>query len=249
MFKKRSRNDAHPPLAPGADWRPRLGRDDDGYLVSDGEPLAESTYQGRQIRYAIAVLETFFADRGDVFVAGVLFVHYRLGDRSAALAPDTLVSFGGEDHDHDRLSYKLWEEPVPSFVLEVLSHRTWRNDVEDKRNKYAAMGAKEFWLFDPYNKYLDGTRLKGYQLREGAYVAVPPLANGVVPSEALGLEMRDVGGELRIRDPATSQDLLANRQERDAHRATMERLKAAETRIAELEMSQHRSPDGPHQAG
>ena len=243
MFKKRS-HDAHPPLAPGAGWQARHGRDDDGYLVSDGEPLAENTYQGRQIRYAVAVLETFFADRGDVFVAGDLFVHYRLGDRSAALAPDALVSFGGEGHDHDRLSYKLWEEPVPRFVLEVLSHTTWTNDVGDKRNKYASMGVKEFWLFDPYNNYLDGTRLAGYQLRDGAYVWVPPRADGVVPSEVLGLEMRDAGGELRIRDPTAGADLLANREERDAHRTTKERLKAAETRIAELEMSQHRSPDG-----
>lgn len=238
MFQKRAEHDARPTLDPDPAWRPRLERDDDGYPVSDGLPMAESTYQGRQIRYAIAVLETLFADRDDVFVAGDLFLHYRRGDRAASVVPDVLVSFGGAGHDRDRLSYKLWEDPVPPFIMEVLSHRTWKNDVEDKRDKYAVMGVQEFWLFDPYNKYLDGKRLEGYQLRDDAYVPLPPQPDGVLSSAVLGLDLRDADGELRLRDPATGEDLLTNREQRDA-------LKAAEKRVAELEWALRRSTDDP----
>ena len=122
--------------------------------------------------------------------------------------------------------------------MEVLSHRTWKNDVEDKRDKYEAMGVEEFWLFDPYNKYLDGKRLEGYRLRDGAYVPLPPQPDGVVSSAVLGLDLRDADGELRLRDPATGEDLLTNLEQRKA-------LKAAEERIAELERALRRSTDDP----
>ena len=260
MFQKRAANDTRPTLDPGPAWQPRLECDDDGYPVSDGLPMAESTYQGRQIRYVIAALEAFYTNRDDVFVAGDLFLHYRRGDRSASVVPDVLVSFGGEGHGRDRMSYKLWEDPVPPFIMEVLSHRTWKNDVEDKRDKYAAMGVEEFWLFDPYNKYLDGRRLASYRLRDGAYVPLRFPPDGVVSSEVLGLEFRDADGELRMRDPATGEDFPTIRErqdahlkernahfkERDAHQATKAHLRAAEERIAELERALRQSSSRPN---
>ena len=49
-----------------------------------------------------------------------------------------------------RVSYKLWEEPkAPDFVLEITSRSTRAEDQGRKREVYASLGVREYWLFDP----------------------------------------------------------------------------------------------------
>ena len=49
-----------------------------------------------------------------------MFINYCEGDRNAAVAPDLFVAFGVSP-PHDWRSYKLWEQPLPAWVMEVLS--------------------------------------------------------------------------------------------------------------------------------
>ena len=146
--------------------------------------------------------------------------------------------------------------PQPDFVLEVTSASTRRDDERRKRDVYAALGASEYFLYDPRAEYL-APALQGFRLREGEYRALPAVTvlpgRGVaVASEVLGLELRDEreAPMLRLRDPETGRDLLtyeeaaegaaAHRQEATVHRATQVRLEqeAAAHRATQVRLEQ-----------
>ena len=58
----------------------------------------------------------------------------------------------------------------------------------------------------------------------------------ILSSEVPGLELRaKVGGEMRIRDPATGAALLSHREESVARLEEAAARRAAEARVAELE--------------
>ena len=236
-----------PPPSPTAKPFSRVLVDADGYPYSDGEPLAQNTRQCDEILYAAAALKTQHAGNPGTFVASDLLMHYRQGDRRASVAPDVFVAFGAGNHE--RLSYKLWEEPsLPSFVLEVLSGSSADRDMKDKRVLYAQLGIEEFWLFDPFGKSIED-HLLGLTLRGGAYQPIAPLRDRAgYASAVLKLEFRDESGHLRIRDPHSNQDLKSHQEavedlqrERDSRQEAEARAAEAEARIAELEASLRQS--------
>ena len=184
-----------------------------------------------------------FSDRSDVYAASELGFYFEQGNRRALVVPDAFVVFGVDEHP--RLSYKLWEHSkVPDFVLEVLSKNTWRNDVYRKPGLYAALGVKEYWLFDPYAVRKDGGAvLEGRRLgAHGSWepVAASPAGDGLV-SDVLDLDILIAAGEFRLRDRATGEivpDLTESielhkhstaRADREAARA-----EAAEKQLGEL---------------
>ena len=221
------------------------------YPSSDGKPLAENDAQLAAILYGISVLRTRYAGRGDVYVSGDLLIYYEEGNPRVSVAPDVFVVFGVEDRM--RMSYKVWEEGKgPDFVLEVASPGTWREDVGPKREVYARLGVREYWLYDPLGEHLSSA-LQGYRQVGGGYERQPLLESmdGTLAlySETLGLELRAKGGEMRFRDPETGLDFLGHREEharaerevvaRQTAEARAEReaaaRRAAEARIVELE--------------
>ena len=150
------------------------------------------------------------------------------------MAPDLFVAF--DAGDYWRNSYKLFEgEPVPAFVLEVLSGTTADNDLGPKRDKYAAMGVSEFWMFDPFAGRIPAL-VAGYVLRNGAYEPIEPLPRtAVYPSAVLGVELRAEGPNLRIRDSETGEDLTGYEEERTDRLAERERRSVAEERARAAE--------------
>ena len=173
---------------------PPVAFDEDGYPCEDG--MGQDTDHIALFGYALA-LKRHLAGRAAVH--SDLSTHYAYGDRGAVIVPDLFVAFGGEERSYRR-SYKLWEDPAPAFVLEVLSKKTWRQDVGPKKDTYAFLGVRECWLYDPKAHWL-ATPLEGYRLRGKAYAPVPPSSPGRYESEALGLELRLRGRELRFFDP------------------------------------------------
>ena len=146
----------------------------------------------------------------DVYVSGDLLVYYEEGNPRVSVAPDVFVAFGVEDRM--RMSYKVWEEgKAPDFVLEVASKSTWREDLGPKREVYARLGVKEYWMYDPTGEYLSPV-LQGLRLAGGAYVRQLAVSSPdgalTLRSETLGLELRAQGAEMRFHDPATGQVLL-----------------------------------------
>ena len=213
------------------------------YPCSDGQPMAESGFQIKPLVYAFTVLQTHFLHQPQVFVAGDMFLYFKEGDPRAVVAPDVFVVIGAANHT--RMSYKLWEEPkAPDFVLEITSRSTRAEDQGRKREVYASLGVREYWLFDPTGDWL-APRLQGFCLHEGEYRPLPTVAlvhRGLsLHSEALGLDVRlDEEGRLRFHDPETGEDLPAHAEETAAHRVTKARLEeeAAARRATEVRLEQ-----------
>lgn len=210
---------------------PPFGVDDEGYVVEDS--ATQNPPHAALLGYLQWALGPRYGDQA--FVAADVVLHYRLGDRNAALAPDLLVGFGGGYKGE--LSYKLWELPVPALVLEVLSESTSKKDLEDKKHTYETLGIDEYWLFDPSGK-LAPTPLAGYRLCRKRYANVRANAAGHLASKALGLELRIVedrsfvkapsGRTLRFFDPVAGEFLLAQDEANTARRQAEARAVEAE---------------------
>ena len=226
------------------------------YPCSDGQPMAETDIHATCMMYVTYALRRWFDRRGqdDVYVGSNNFLYYERGNPRAVVSPDVYVVVGAPAHLRD--TYLLWNEPKgPDFVLEVTSASTRRVDERRKRDVYGALGVREYFLYDPRAEYLTPP-LQGWRLQEGRYRALPSVTvlagrEVAVASEVLGLELRDEreARMVRLRDPATGQDLLtyeesehareeeaaARRLEAEARRQEATARRAAETRVAELE--------------
>ena len=213
------------------------------YPTTDGQPMAETQVHGDCMMYVTSALRWWFKKHGrdDVYVGMNNFLYYERGNPRAVVAPDVYVVTGAPAHP-PRDTYMLWKEPKgPDFVLEVTSASTRRNDERRKRDVYAALGVREYFLYDPRAEYL-APPLQGWRLHEGAYRAVPAVTvlsnRGVaVASEVLGLELRDERDErrVRLRDPATGEVLLTHDESERAREEEAAARRAAEARAAALE--------------
>lgn len=215
---------------------PFLPAEDPLYPSSDGLPLAENDWQLEAILDAVGVLRNRYLDRPDIYVSGDLLIYYEEGSPRKSVAPDVFVVFGAAKRK--RNVYKLWEEPkAPDFVMEVASENTWKEDLGRKRELYAELGVREYWLFDPKDEYFDPT-LQGLVLRKRAYRALPALVDKgarTIRSEVLGLDLRAEDGVLRFRDLVTGQYLKSHVEAMSALAEEKAARRAAEARIAELE--------------
>ena len=220
------------------------------YPSSDGQPMAETQIHGECMMYVTYALRRYFPKRGrdDVYVGSNNFLYYEQGNPRAVVAPDVYVVLGAPAYP-PRDTYMLWNEPKgPDFVLEVTSASTRRDDERRKRGVYAALGVREYFLYDPRAEYL-APPLQGFRLRDGEYRRLPAvtvLSNRevAVASEVLGLELRDdrEARMVRLHDRAAGEDLPtyeeADRAREEAYRVREDAAaarRAAEARVAELE--------------
>ena len=212
------------------------------YPTSDGKPLAESDLHFDRITYAAHALKIRYADTPDVYVGANMLVYDEPGNPRRHLAPDVFVVFDVPNHRRDL--FKIWEEKPPSFVLEITSKTTRHEDMRTKRQRYAAWGVDEYFLYDPRAEYL-APPLQGFALREGTYQPMPrtrfPNGRQGYVSEVLAIHLWLRGSELRLFDPATGRELRtyeeAERAVEEAERSARDaeaRLAAAETDIANL---------------
>ena len=224
---------------------PPVGRDDEGHPESDSATVESDTHEDIRA-YAVRALRIRHAAHPGFYAASDMGLLFERGNPAAVMAPDLLVAFGAGNRR--RPSYKLWREPVPDLVLELLSPKTWRRDVEAKPGLYEDLGVREFWLFDPLGKLpraVNGWRLDA----DGAYAPVPALPDGGCRSAVLGLDLVACGDGFRFRDPATGKllpdhaETAAARDREASARRTAEAARdraesarrAAEARVAELE--------------
>ena len=126
------------------------------------------------------------------------------------------------------------EGKPPDWVLEVATPSTASKDLNFKRRAYAAMGVPEYWLFDPKGDVFPAgqPRLQGLALSDGGYVRLAPrLADGVtmIRSGVLGLDLRAEGEFIRMRDPATKEDILHQSELKALAERETARRKDAET--------------------
>ncbi len=171
----------------------------DLYPETDGQPMAASALHREILLWLLQSLESHFAHIPDVYVLGDMMMYYEEGDPRKSISPDIFVAFGiGKK---ERRIYKIWEEgKPPDFVLEFSSKGTYRNDLTGKVQLYAEIGIPEYFLYDVDRRYLP-TPLMGFRLIGHAYVEIPALTNGGIPSERLGLEFHLLDDSFDIYDP------------------------------------------------
>jgi Uma2 family endonuclease len=119
------------------------------YPDSDGKPMADNTKQFEWIATIKGNLDSVFANRQDVFVAGDLLWYPVEGLPQIRVAPDIMVALG-RPKGH-RGSYQQWKEGniTPQVVFEILSPGNTATEMLKKWRFYNKYGVKEYYLYDP----------------------------------------------------------------------------------------------------
>ena len=189
------------------------------YPDSDGQPMGETPRHVRTILDSYKILDFWFRNQADVFVAANMFLYYVRGDRHKHVSPDVFVVKGiPKIKVPERRSYRVWEEGRgPSAAIEVTSATTWDEDAEDKFNLYQdVLHINEYFLFDPYAENLK-SGLAGYRLVRGKYQAIKRV-QGRFPSKMLELHLENDHGNLRFFNPAAGQYLPTIREALENYR-------------------------------
>ncbi len=149
-------------------------------------------------------------------------------------SPDVFVAFVP---DHPRTSYDLEVEgSFPPFVLEVVSPASSASDLNDKRNAYEVLGAREYVLFTPREN--GASELTGF--RRGPDGRFEPWAldeSGRFWSAVLGLFLVSVGQILQA-ETAEGRRLLTPEQLANAE--TLRQHEALARQKAEAEVQRIR---------
>ncbi|MDX2305342.1 MAG: Uma2 family endonuclease [Microscillaceae bacterium] len=118
------------------------------YPESDGEPMAENTTHFQKITTIQGGLDSLFASRTDVFVAGDLYWYPEEGKPHIRVALDIMVAFG-RPKGH-RSSYEQWNEDhiAPQVVMEILSPGNTVTEMLDKFIFYQKYQVQEYYVYD-----------------------------------------------------------------------------------------------------
>lgn len=201
--------------------------------------MAETGLHVQAIVLLHQALEDFFRTRSEpVYLASDQFWYWREGDPACRIAPDVMMVPGVAPHP--RRSFFSWEEggAAPAVVFEMASAGTWRDDLDDKYDRYEELGVREYFLFDPEGLYLVPP-VQGYRLSGTAYRRI---RQDQLTSE-LGFGLRAEGTMLRLIDLATGQpvptraeavEAAQQQAEAEKQRAEAEKLRG-DTLQAEVE--------------
>ncbi len=203
------------------------------YPESDGRPMGETEVHSREIMELILALRQRYLNAADVYTHGDLLLYYVEGKPGLRVCPDVFVAFG-VPKEPLRRSYFLWKEGhPPSFVIEVTSEGTRREDLNDKKEIYARIGVEEYFLFDPLGEYLRPP-LQGFRLVDGEYHPIQFTMDGSLVSQTTGLILRrEAGSRLRLVDLKTGEPLLRSTEAHAAREIAEERARTAEARLQE----------------
>ena len=211
------------------------------YPETDGMPLPDGEYQAPIYVRIHSTLRTYFKDIPGAHVNGDTFIYYIEGNPRRSVSPDCYVVFGLSEDALESLSlqgnntYLLWEVgKAPDFVLEIGSESTADVDLGRKRELYADIGVLEYWRYDASGGEFYGEPLVGERLVDGEYRRLEMRADSEgsvwARSDALGLELWWIDGELRFWEPVVGEWLLTHEEDRTGRLAEREGRLAAERR-------------------
>jgi Uma2 family endonuclease len=212
-------------------------------VYSDGEPL-ETEWHTHQLPFLWHLVRQAMVEQGrrDFYVGGDMFVYYSVAQaqnvaqgKSYFRGPDVFW-VDGADPDRGRQCWVAWEEDgrLPDVIVELSSSSTAEIDRKDKKKLYSEVWrTREYFLYDPDSKILEGFRLMGR-----TYLPMRPDAQGRFWSEQLGVSLGLWHGVyegkeydwVRLFRPDGS--LVPSAEERAE--AERERAEAAEAELARL---------------
>jgi Uma2 family endonuclease len=200
------------------------------YPESDGLPMGETDKHRQLMIDLIEALKTYFTDEPNVYVSGNLMCYYVEGDKTQSISPDVFVVRGAAKHE--RRVYKFWEEPVPNVVLEISSKKTRKDDFGKKKELYAWLGVREYFVFDPDANLR--APLRAFRLHRAELVEEMVTGSQVLSHE-LGLVLVNAGHTLRLYNPRTKEFLLTPAEEAAGRQAEAAARQAAEAAQQEAE--------------
>ncbi len=223
-------------------------------VYSDGEPL-ETEWHAHQLPFLWHLIRQAMVEQGrrDFYTGGDMFVYYSVEQardvargRPYFRGPDAFWVDGAEP-DRERKCWVSWEEGgrLPDVIVELSSPSTAEIDRKDKKKLYSEVWrTREYFIYDPDTKVLEGFRLMGR-----TYRPTRPDAQGRFWSEQLGVSLGLWHGvhEGKERDwvrlfhadgslVLTEAESERERAERERQRAEAEhqRAEAAEAELARL---------------
>jgi Uma2 family endonuclease len=186
---------------------------------TDGKPMADNEVNQEQMIELILEFRQAVAPLGH-HVGGTLLVYYDPANGWNHCAPDVFVAL--DAGPALRESWKVWVEgKFPEVVFEVASPSTQNRDIREKVRLYEAQGAQEYYIYDPARRLRPAYR--GYARQGGQLVPLAIQRGRSIVSPLLGLELRVVGGWLRVINPATSKPYLSPREQQAQLRAAERR--------------------------
>ena len=204
------------------------------YPEEDGQPMAATDLHKDILMRTIYALTEHFSPDSSVYVSGDILMYYVQGFPEKVVAPDVLVTFG--IGNKRRRTYKVWEAgKIPDFAMEFSSENTYHNDLSGKKELYASLGIRDYFLYDAEARFLP-TPLMGYTLVDAAYKAIPEDERGNLRSAALNLDFHACEEGLGIYNPVTGRWL----------RTRSERTETAEER-AEQEVAARKKAEAREQ--
>jgi Uma2 family endonuclease len=191
--------------------------------------MAETGIHVQAIMLLHQALEDFFRDRPDVFLASDMFWYFVEGNPKARIAPDVMVVPGVGNRS--RRSFFTWSEggAVPAVVFEMASEKTWKVDLGKKSDRYASLGVREYFVFDPEELYLVAPPLRGFRLRAGKYAQMRPTGGDWVSK--LGFRMRPEGMMLRLINDATGEPIPTRAEAVEQAQANLRQAEAEVERL------------------
>ncbi|MGH2345007.1 MAG: Uma2 family endonuclease [Chloroflexota bacterium] len=192
------------------------------FPTGDGEPMAETETHRVQMNDLIFALDTLVAAVDRVYVGGNMLMYYNPASGLDHVSADVFVTFGVARGV--RQKWETWREGgvFADVVFEISSPSTIREDLGPKMAKYAALGVKEYYLYDPLKDL--SPYLRGFKLVSGHYEPLVQLSDGMgYRSPMLGTTLRVRGDWLRVIDPESGEPLLIPAELAAAHREAEER--------------------------
>lgn len=118
-----------------------------------------------------------------------------------------------------RSSYDARVDPIPPFIVEVMSPSTADRDLEVKRRSYEWIGVREHLIFDPTGDQLGGA-VRAWHTGAMEWEPWEADESGTWRSAVLGLGFRPEGVLLRVVRPDDS--IIPTRQEIEGQLAQLE---------------------------
>jgi Uma2 family endonuclease len=160
-------------------------------VISQPLPQKDNEDQNLLPNLLLLLLTSLWADRMDWYFGVDMAVYHTKGiSPKVPVVPDGFLSLGVERKKggKSRRSYAVWEEEhiVPSFVLEMVSHRPG-GEYDEKIDLYANLGVlyylvynPEFWRRDQHQPFeLYRLNQGQYQLQVGEPYWMPEIGLGI----------------------------------------------------------------------
>ena len=183
-------------------------------LMGDSVPLTDL------IKVIVALLEWLFRSPR-WFVAQNLNIYTTRQHKEPPIVPDVALFKGVTLSARQRAHTKSWSitepaHPAPNVVFEIASDKTEGIDIYEKPARYAKIGVKEYYSYDPRPECSEEKRLRGWINHNGQSYEAKKDERGWIWSEELESWLAPGGVTLQLYDRELNLRLTEAEAQRDA---------------------------------